>query len=130
MPSYMSIRAADDADLSAVLRLWQEAKVTPPGPTDSLQGLTRLIRHPGGVLMIAVIDGSIVGSVIGGWDGWRASIYRLAVTPAYRRRGIARELVAAVSSAVRERRRADIGVGRARTRVGDGLLGFLSRPRL
>ena len=34
-----------------------------------------------------------VGTVIGGWDGWRGNIYRLAVLPAYRRRGIARALV-------------------------------------
>jgi ribosomal protein S18 acetylase RimI-like enzyme len=28
-----------------------------------------------------------------GWDGWRGNIYRLAVSPAYLRRGIARALV-------------------------------------
>jgi ribosomal protein S18 acetylase RimI-like enzyme len=93
MRSEITIRTAGDEDLLGVLQLWQEAKVTPPGPTDSLEGLTRLISNPGGLLLLAVIDGRIVGSVIGGWDGWRGNIYRLAVTPAYRRRGIARELV-------------------------------------
>jgi ribosomal protein S18 acetylase RimI-like enzyme len=100
MPTDVAIRRAGLDDLPLVLRLWQEAEVTPSGPTDSLEGLTRLIRHPGGILLIASIDGQIVGSVIGGWDGWRGSIYRLPVTPAYRRRGIARELVAAISSAL------------------------------
>jgi ribosomal protein S18 acetylase RimI-like enzyme len=98
MSTDVAIRRAGLDDLRAVLRLWQEAEVTPPGPTDTLQGLTRLIRHPGGLLLVAIIDGRIVGSVIGGWDGWRGSIYRLAVTAEYRRRGIARELVAAISS--------------------------------
>jgi len=100
MSSDIVIRLADHDDLPAVLRLWQEAEVTPPGPTDSLEGLTRLIHNPGGVLLVAMIDGRIVGSVIGGWDGWRGNIYRLAVTPASQRRGIARELVAAVSRAL------------------------------
>jgi ribosomal protein S18 acetylase RimI-like enzyme len=100
MLSDVAIRGADDQDLPAVLRLWQEAEVTPPGPTDSLEGLTRLIHEPGGMLFIAVIDDRIVGSVIGGWDGWRGNIYRLAVTPTYRRRGIARRLIAEVSSAL------------------------------
>ena len=44
--------------------------------------------------------GRIVGSVIGGWDGWRGNIYRLAVAPEYRRRGIARRLVKVVSRAL------------------------------
>jgi ribosomal protein S18 acetylase RimI-like enzyme len=34
--------------------------------------------------------------VIGGWDGWRGNIYRLAVAPEYRRKGIARRLVAEI----------------------------------
>jgi ribosomal protein S18 acetylase RimI-like enzyme len=100
MSTDIAIRLAEDDDLPAVLQLWQEAEVTPPGPTDSLEGLTRLIHNPGGILLVAMLDGRIVGSVIGGWDGWRGNIYRLAVTPACRRQGIARELVVAISSAL------------------------------
>jgi ribosomal protein S18 acetylase RimI-like enzyme len=83
-----------------VLTLWQKSGVTPPSVLDSIDGLTRLIGEPGGILLVAVINGQIVGSVIGGWDGWRGNIYRLAVTPRYRRRGIARRLVAEISSAL------------------------------
>ena len=100
MPSDIVIRLADYDDLPAVLWLWQEAKVTPPGTTDSLEGLTRLIHDPGGILLVATIDGRIVGSVIGGWDGWRGNICRLAVTPAYRRCGIARKLIVEISGAL------------------------------
>ena len=35
----------------------------------------------------------MVGTVIAVFDGWRGNIYRLAVLPAYRKRGIARQLV-------------------------------------
>ena len=35
----------------------------------------------------------IVGTVIAGYDGWRAHVYRLAVAPDQRRRGIGRELM-------------------------------------
>ena len=101
------IRPARGDELAAVLRLWQKSGVTPPSVTDSIDGLTRLISEPGGILLVAIIDGQIVGSVIGGWDGWRGNIYRLAVTPEYRRRGIARRLVAEISSAL-------IGKGAAR----------------
>src|SRR5579862_4738754 len=93
MSSEIAIRPARNDELSAVLRLWQEAEVTPPSVTDSIEGLTTLINAPGGILLVATIDDRIVGSVIGGWDGWWGNIYRLAVTPEYRRRGIARRLV-------------------------------------
>ena len=100
MSSEIIIRPARADDLSAVLRLWQEAGVTPPSVTDLIEGLTRLIREPAALLLIAINDDRIVGSVIGGWDGWRGNIYRLAVTPQYRRKRIARKLVEAVSDAL------------------------------
>jgi hypothetical protein len=78
MSSETVVRPARVDELSAVLRLWQESDVTPPSITDSIEGLTRLMREPGGMLLVARIDGRIIGSVIGGWDGWGGNIYRLA----------------------------------------------------
>jgi ribosomal protein S18 acetylase RimI-like enzyme len=100
MSSDIAIRPVRGNELAAVLRLWEEADVTPPSVTDSIEGLTRLIQEPGAVLLVAAIDGRIIGSVIGGWDGWRGNIYRLAVTPEDRRRGVARQLVEEISSAL------------------------------
>jgi ribosomal protein S18 acetylase RimI-like enzyme len=100
MSSDIAIRPVRENELAAVLRLWEEADVTPASVTDSIEGLTRLIQEPGAVLLVATIDGRIIGSVIGGWDGWRGNIYRIAVTPEYRRRGVARRLVEEISSAL------------------------------
>jgi ribosomal protein S18 acetylase RimI-like enzyme len=91
------IRPVRDDELAAVLRIWHAAGVTPPSVSDSIEGLTRLIHEPAALLLVATIEDQIVGSVIGGWDGWRGNIYRLAVAPEYRRRGIARRLVAEIS---------------------------------
>jgi len=93
MSSRFVVRPVRQTELAEVLRLLQEAEVTPPGPTDTIEGLTRLIRQPSAFLLAAAVDDRLVGSVIGGWDGWRGNIYRLAVIPEYRRRGIARRLV-------------------------------------
>jgi ribosomal protein S18 acetylase RimI-like enzyme len=97
MPIEALIRRVRDDELAAVLQTWDAAGVTPPSVSDSIEGLTRLIREPAALLLVATIDDQIVGSVIAGWDGWRGNIYRLAVTPEYRRKGIARRLVAEIT---------------------------------
>jgi ribosomal protein S18 acetylase RimI-like enzyme len=51
--------------------------------------------------MLAWDGSALVGSLMGGWDGYRGQMYRLAVDPAYRRRGIAGALVEAVEGELR-----------------------------
>ena len=97
MHTEVLIRRVRENELLAVLQMWQAAGVTPPSVSDSIEGLTRLVREPAALLLVATIDDHIVGSVIGGWDGWRGNIYRLAVTPEHRRKGIARWLVAEIN---------------------------------
>jgi len=65
------IRRAREDDIPAILSHWRDADVTPPSATDSIEGLTLLLREPAALLLVATIDSRIVGSVIGGWDGWR-----------------------------------------------------------
>src|SRR3990172_4248787 len=48
------------------------------------------------LLLVAESEGRLVGSVLGGWDNWRAHIERLAVHPDFRRRGLARALTAEI----------------------------------
>ncbi len=86
------LRAATLDDLPSVLQLWRDAEAE-PSHTDDLDSLRRLIRDGAGALIVAVADGRVVGSVIAGWDGWRGSIYRLAVAPSHRRKGLGRQLL-------------------------------------
>lgn len=51
-----------------------------------------LLRNPGQSFLCKA-DGRVIGTVLCGNDGRRAFIYHLTVYPAYRRRGIASELV-------------------------------------
>ena len=62
--------AAGVDDVRAVLALWREADAE-PSHTDDVASLERLITHDAGSLMVAEVDGRIIGTVIAGWDGWR-----------------------------------------------------------
>ena len=87
------IRPARSEEVEQVLGLWREAETT-PSVTDTREEVLKLLAEPAAVLLVAEAEGRLVGTVIGGWDGWRGNIYRLAVAPGYRRRGLARLLVA------------------------------------
>jgi ribosomal protein S18 acetylase RimI-like enzyme len=88
----MRYRHATVADIPAVLALWRAAE-THPTVTDDPAALDALITRDAHALLLAESGGKVVGSLIAGWNGWRGSLYRLAVHPAARRRGIATELV-------------------------------------
>ncbi len=94
------IRTGRIADVDAVLRLWREAG-SEPTHTDDAPSLAALVGHDGSRLLVAEERGEVVGSVIAGWDGWRGSVYRLAVAPSHRRRGLGRALVSAAESHLR-----------------------------
>jgi ribosomal protein S18 acetylase RimI-like enzyme len=86
------IRPCRREECPAVLALWERAGVI-PSRTDTLEALERLVREGGDGFLVAMLDSVVIGSVIGGWDGWRGNIYRLAVAPDARRSGLARRLV-------------------------------------
>ena len=88
----IEIRPCRLEECSQVLALWARAGAN-ASPTDTLDEVTRLVRQHAGSLLVALQEGAIVGSVIGGWDGWRGNIYRLAVAPEAQRAGLARRLV-------------------------------------
>ncbi|MER8232377.1 GNAT family N-acetyltransferase [Streptomyces sp. NPDC101490] len=88
------IRSATPDDVDAVLAFWRES-AEGTSVSDDASGVTALVERDPEALLLAVADGRIVGSVIAGWDGWRATLYRLAVLPAYRRRGISTALLKA-----------------------------------
>ena len=104
--SALSIRDAHLEDVEAVLNLWRAAEAT-PGVTDTSADLCRAISDSPATVLLAEMDGLLVGSIILAFDGWRGNIYRLAVDPDARRRGVARALVAEV-----ERRLSAQGVKR------------------
>jgi ribosomal protein S18 acetylase RimI-like enzyme len=89
-----TIRRARREDAGAILELWRVSEST-PSATDTLADLERVAGDERACCLVAEVDGRVVGSVIAGFDGWRGNIYRLAVHPDHRRKGLARELLTA-----------------------------------
>lgn len=87
------IRAARTDDLDGVIVLWKTAAENADRPVDRRQSIGALLERDPEALILAFEDGEMVGTIIAGWDGWRAHLYRLAVRPDRRRRGVARALL-------------------------------------
>jgi len=88
------VRTGQLDDAPAVLELWSLARSDHAATADRAADIERLISETPSALLVAEADGGqIVGALLAGWDGWRGNMYRLAIHPAHRRRGIARQLL-------------------------------------
>jgi ribosomal protein S18 acetylase RimI-like enzyme len=112
------VRPARPSEIPAILALWREADAV-PSVSDDPASLRRLLATSEDALLVAEATdpdpgdpgaedpnpgipdpggpeagGRLVGTIVAGWDGWRGNLYRLAVLPTARRRGIALRLVA------------------------------------
>jgi ribosomal protein S18 acetylase RimI-like enzyme len=101
--SDLRIRCAALSDIDAVLRFWREA-AEGTSVSDDCDGVARLIEADPEALLLAERDGILTGTAIAGFDGWRCSVYRLAVRPDCRRQGVATALLEAA-----EQRFLDLG---------------------
>ena len=90
-----TVRTAGPQEVPAVLALWARARSANASTPDTPESVERLLATDADALLVAEHDGDTVGALIAAWDGWRGGMYRLAVEPARRRRGIATALVRA-----------------------------------
>jgi len=89
----LTYRSAVFADVDSILLFWKAAAEDSNRPIDSADAVQRVIRRDPDALVLAWDGELIVGSLVVGWDGWRCHLYRLAVLPEYRRRGIGTALL-------------------------------------
>ncbi len=87
-----TIREARPGDFDVIIRLWESID-RHTGLPDRREYLETFHAFSPELFLVAEAEGRIVGTVIGGWDGWRANIARLSTHPDLRRKGVAMALV-------------------------------------
>lgn len=100
--SNVIIREAAPGDFEAIIEMWYRIDRHTELP-DKAEYLQRFHDFSPDLFLVAEVDGRLVGTIIGGWDGWRGHIARLAADPSVRRQGIARKLVDEIESRLRAR---------------------------
>jgi ribosomal protein S18 acetylase RimI-like enzyme len=91
-------------DFPQVINLWMNA-----GPgihlrrSDEKDEIAKKLQRDPDLFLVAEIDGLIIGSVLGGFDGRRGMVYHLAVDDHYRKRGIGTALMDELESRLKQK---------------------------
>lgn len=89
-------------DYEQVFRLWQSIeRGVHVGRSDTLTEIGKKLRRDPELFLVAEVSGTIIGSVVGGFDGRRGLIYHLAVSAAFRLQGIGSRLMNEVETRLR-----------------------------
>lgn len=90
---HREIREFALADYDSALALWKRCEGMGLSAADERCAIECFLRQNQGLCFVALEDGSLVGTVLGGSDGRRGSLYHLAVDPDWRRQGLGSLLV-------------------------------------
>lgn len=110
------VRPARQEDHDAVVRLWESSGL---GRTTEAEWKA-IVGGTCASLLVAAEGGAVIGAAVAAYDGWRAFLYHVAVSPGQRRRGVAAALMDAAEKTLRGQ-----GAGRifalVNERMTDGL---------
>ncbi len=89
----MKIREMTIKDYDEVKELWLSIKgFAMRSIDDSYDGVKRFLERNPGLSVVAIEDDRIVGAILCGHDGRRATFYHVCVRSEYRRRGIGKAM--------------------------------------
>lgn len=76
----------------AVVKLWKECRLIVP-QNDPVEDIQKKIAFQPELLFVALMDGTVIGSIMVGYEGHRGWLNYLAVLPRHQRHGHGRRLV-------------------------------------
>lgn len=80
---------------SAVIRLWEKCGLTRPWNNPQLD-IERKMKVNSELFLVGLVDGRVVASAMGGYEGHRGWVNYLAVEPECQRQGLAKLMMKAV----------------------------------
>jgi len=89
----LEIRPFARADTDAVIEVWRLSGLVRP-TNDPRKDIARKLKVRPDLFLVGVLGGTIVATVMAGYDGHRGWINYLGVLPQYQRRGYARRMLA------------------------------------
>lgn len=96
----VQIRPFHETDEDSVAELWGRVFPDPAPRNVPRVAIAQKLAMQRELFFVAKVDGAVVGTAMGGYDGHRGWLYTVAVHPDVQRRGIGRALVARVESAL------------------------------
>jgi ribosomal protein S18 acetylase RimI-like enzyme len=97
----MQIRPFNSEDEKAVVALWRRCDLVRPW-NDPHRDIQRKLGVRPDLFLVGILDGRLIASVMGGYEGHRGWLNYLAVAPELQRRGYARAIVAEAERLLRE----------------------------
>ena len=90
----MDIRSFMIEDEKAVIELWQKCDLMRP-QNNPRSDIARKLKVNPELFLVGILDGKIIATAMGGYEGHRGWVNYLAVEPAHQRKGFGRQLMAA-----------------------------------
>lgn len=87
---------------SAVIELWRQCGLTVPWNDPELD-IERKMKVDPELLLVGLIDGRVIASAMGGYEGHRGWVNYLAVDPEHRRKGLGRKMMQAIEEKLLKR---------------------------
>lgn len=88
------IREMKQSDYDKVYALWEEIKgFALRSVDDSYEGIARFLKRNPTTSIVAIVDDTVIGSILCGQDGRRGCFYHVCVHKAYRHEGVGHKMV-------------------------------------
>ena len=97
----MKIRPFEIDDQTAVIELWKTCQLLVPW-NDPAKDIARKLKVDADLFLVGELDGEIVATVMGGYEGHRGWINYLAVAQHHRGKGYAKSIMLFVEQSIRQ----------------------------
>jgi ribosomal protein S18 acetylase RimI-like enzyme len=87
---------------TAVIELWRKCNLIRP-QNDPAKDIARKLKVDPELFLVGLIDGKVVATAMGGYDGHRGWVYYLGVDPSHRHKGLGRQMMAVIEEKLIER---------------------------